>query len=190
MMSYSFEGLRAENERLREEIRWLRNELERFHNSLNPQHTPMPVSAGARKKGEGAHYDVGRLSYKHRQLLFGLLSIGATSEESAVPVRYLRRKFRLSTGPTAGRMAELIRKGFVMCTKVKIKMQPNQDGTLSYRPECEIDPRLGIKKYKRFCYWITEEGKRGLYESVRESDDFIKAIPELRDLAKLKKSIK
>lgn len=134
----------------------------------------------SRRKGAGAHYAkrLIMLNKKHRQLLYGLMVRGATTPLKAIPVIELRRMFRLRTAPTAGRMSELIGKGYVNCSRVKVAFQLDGEGVLQYRPETELDSNLGIKRYKRFTYWITDAGIEALHRELKPSDEFIK-VPEL-----------
>lgn len=180
-MSYDFQSLRAENERLREEVMRLRHELE-----LRVGEGPAVIVRRGRRKGFGSHYDIRRLSSIHRKILYTLLEAGAVSEQSGVPAVELRRRLRMGQGPLAGRVAELIHKGYVRANRVRIKFQVVGD-TLMYRPETELDPNLGIKVYRRFCYHITEAGKKALLESVQPTDDFAKA--DIGTLIELKRVI-
>jgi hypothetical protein len=165
-LSEEIEQLRLENQQLKARISELEREL-----AMRPR---------SRRKGAGAHYAtrIIMLNKKHRQLLYGLFIKGATNQLKAIPAIELRRMFHLRTAPTAGRMSELIGKGYVNCSKVRIAFQLDGEGALQYRPETELDANLGIKKYKRFVYWITDAGIEALHRELKPSDEFIK-VPEL-----------
>jgi len=145
----------------------------------------------SRRKGTGAHYATRliRLNRQHRRFLFYLLVEGATDGDHALPMIHLKRKYRLPTGPTAGRVAELIGKGFVGCHRVPITMQYDAEGVLGYRPATELDPNLGVVKRRKFTYWLTQSGREALYREVKPTDDFLRALPELDTLVELKKVI-
>lgn len=165
-LNKKLEDLQIENRQLKARVAVLEREL-----AMRPR---------TRKKGAGAHYALRLigLNKKHRQLLYGLYIRGATDPLKAIPVVELRRMFRLRTAPTAGRMSELIGKGYVDCTRAGIAMQPDSEGVLQYRPETELDPNLGIKRYRKFVYWITRGGIEALRRELKPTDDFIR-VPEL-----------
>jgi hypothetical protein len=152
---------------------------------------PRTLLVRGRRKGTGCWYSgmITKLNRQHRRILFYLLAEGATSEDKAVPMVYLKRKYRLPTGPTAGRMSELIGKGLVRCHRVPITMQYDAEGVLSYRPAAELDPNLGVVKRRKFTYWATEDGIKALLEQTRPDDDYVRAMPNLEVLQKLKKAM-
>jgi hypothetical protein len=171
------EQLRLENQQLKAKVAVLEREL-----AMRPR---------GRRKGAGAHYALRlvRLSRQHRRILFYLLVEGAVDESKAVPMVHLKRKYRLPTGPTAGRVAELIGKGYVKCNRVPITMQYDAEGVLGYRPATELDPNLGVVKRRKFTYWLTPEGIEALRREVKPTDDFVRAIPNLDILEELKKAV-
>lgn len=145
----------------------------------------------SRRKGEGAYYAdrIVRLNVHHRRLLFYLLVEGAVYSEIAVPMVHLKRKYRLPTGPTAGRMAELIGKGYVKCHRVPITFQPDSEGILQYRPATELDPDIGMKKRRKFTYWLTQSGREALHREIKKTDDFVRAMPQLDVLLELREKV-
>jgi DNA-binding Lrp family transcriptional regulator len=185
-MTVGYEELRRENEELKEEVLRLRRRVEELEGGEEPEEgKPMVIFRRGRRKGSGSHYDIRKLSSIHRKILYTLLEAGAVSEESGIPAVELRRRLRMGQGPLAGRVAELIHKGYILANRVRISFQAIGD-TLMYRPETEIDPNLGVKRYKRFIYWITEVGKQALLKSVQPTDEFVKA--DLGTLAELRKA--
>lgn len=183
-----YQELLRENARLREEVMWLRRERERLQDKLSGRERGVEIRyVRSLKKGQGAHYDVVRLGYQHRKILYGLLAMGATSQESGVPTIQIRRTLKVGQGPLSGRIGELIHKGYIACNKVGVLFQPDAEGSWSFRPETAYDPRIGARRYKRFCYHITPAGADALRREVRPSDDFVKT--DLGALVELKKIV-
>ena len=169
--SDELEQLRLENRQLKARVGELQREL-----AMRPHGRP---------KGLGSHYNVMVLSSMHRKVLYTLLEMGAVSEATGVPAVEIRRRMRMGQGPLSGRISELIRKGHIATNKVRISFQV-VDGTVMYRPETQLDPNLGVKRYKRFIYLITASGKQALLESVQPTDDFARA--DLETLTKVKRA--
>jgi len=169
----TIDSLLEENEQLKARVEELERELE-----MRPH---------GRRKGSGSHYDILKLSSIHRKILYTLLEAGAVSEERGTPAVELRRRLHMGQGPLSGRVAELIHKNYVVSSKVRISFQPI-GGTLMYRPETEIDPNLGVKRYRRFVYHITPEGVEALKRAVLPTDDFMRGAGQIEVLAELRKA--
>lgn len=191
-MPYTFEELLRENEGLKERVMKLEHQLENALGRLRDlgeereEEEPKYLIRRGRRKGTGAHYDVIKLNRQHRQVLYTLLSQGAISPETAIPAAQIRRLFRISQGALSGRVSELIKKDFVKSNQVRVLFQPDSEGSMRWRPESAYDPNIRAWRYKRFCYYVTEAGKRKLIETALPSDDFLKAMPSLEVLAELK----
>ena len=186
---YTYEGLREENERLKEEVMKLRNELELLRGGEEPEEGEERkiLYVRSRKKGTGASYDVIRLNRQHRRVLYALLTQGAISTETSIPAIQIRRLCKASQAALSGRVAELIRKGYIVSSQIKVLFQPDAEGSWQYRPEAAYDPNISARRRKRFTYYITDEGKRKLIETATPTDDFIKA--DLDSLIELKRAI-
>ena len=180
---YTYQGLREENERLKIEVMELRNKLERLEERGKPRARSEVLYVSSRRKGTGARYDVIRINHQHRKILFTLVSLGAVSGVTGVPSVQIRKTAKMGQSPCSGRMAELIRKGFTASNKVKVLFQPDSEGSWRFRPQVAYDPNISARHYKRFVFWITEAGRHKLIETVRPSDDFVKAdLPTLIEL--------
>ena len=187
---YTYEGLKRQNEEMKEEVMRLKHEVEVLRGEAKEGKI---VRFFGKKKGEGASYDILKVNYQHRKILYGLLLFGAASKETGIPAIQLRKELKMGQGPLSGRIAEMIRKGYVSCEKAKVSFQQDASGSWQYRPEVETDPRTSVRKYKRFLYFITESGKNKLIETVRPNDGFVKldlnALIELKYMAKAKELI-
>lgn len=134
----------------------------------------------SRKKGQGAFYGptLKAVNYKHRQILYALLVNNATDEQHAIPTVQIRKFLKVGQAPASGRMSELIGRGYVETNKVRITFQVSSEGVPEYRPETEIDERLGVLRYKRFVYWLAPRGIKALYDNLKPEDNFVQ-IPKL-----------
>lgn len=183
-MAYTYESLLRENEELREENRKLKHELDLRGGKPDDRNV---ILIRGRRKGTGACYDIRRLNYQHRKILHTLLMMGAISEKSSAPAVGIRQKAKVGQGPMAGRIAELIRKGYIISNRVRVLFQPDAEGSWQFRPESAYDPSISARRRRRFAYYITDAGKRALIAEVQPSDDFAKA--DIGPLLEIRKEV-